>query len=97
MESRRAYNLYLPTRLHAELQRLIDAGLPASAVARLAVRKWSGGDLPAGRIGGVVFNVFVLHPVTLPVTTDFAIGAGEVASRRKLFNRTADRHQRFHF
>ena len=64
MESRRAYNLYLPTRLHAELQRLIDAGLPASAVARLAVRKWSGGDLPAGDDAAcpIRVNVYLSSP-----------------------------------
>ncbi len=64
MEPRRAYNLYLPTRLHAELTRLTDAGLPASAVARLAVRKWSGGDLPAGDDAAcpIRINVYLSSP-----------------------------------
>lgn len=39
MAQRVAYNIYLTEPLHRQLTRLVGAGLSASAVARLAIRK----------------------------------------------------------
>jgi len=47
-QQRLAYNFFLSNHQHAELRRLTEAGLPPSAVARLAIRKRHGNDLPAG-------------------------------------------------
>ena len=38
---RSSYNVYLTQHLHDTLSCLLEAGLPASSVARLAIRKWS--------------------------------------------------------
>ena len=48
MAAKRSYNLYLSEYLHNQLSRSTEAGLPASSVASLAIRKWEGGDLPSG-------------------------------------------------
>ncbi len=45
----------------------------------------------------VVFHRVVVEPVALVVLADFAIFAPQVAACRELFNRAANRNQRFHF
>jgi len=71
-------NLYLGQEMHTQLQRLQDAGLSMSAVARLAVRKCAGMSLDADDSVSTPKRVLLyLHPDDAKQIEQIAAQEGE--------------------
>lgn len=73
MPKNKSYNIYLTEPLHRQLARLTEAGLSASAVARLAIRKRPA-NLPEGGIESCPVRT------TIYVSSDDAAVLTEVAA-----------------
>lgn len=86
MATKHPYNIYLSEQLHREMCRLIEAGLPASSIASLAIQKCADGNLPSGDSGAcpVRVNIYLTPCDTATLT---AIAAAHSISRADVLRR----------